>query len=408
MKKSDFSEKQLEQLLRDMPKIKDHRDPRDIYQNIAGSINRRKKKAWIVPSIASVAALFILALLTSNFLGWNTAMEDSSENRTASESRENMKMAEMEETQPKSFSEEEENMTLMEPEEGESEISIEQSDFKEPYTALYESDADKEQVLTFHIPDQMVQNIVPVSVVVPKEDGKSIFQQFNETMSEINEEEWSLSEYYPLNAYMEMEYKPNVLNVDVPSDHVYGEGSTSEHVFTQVINETAKMLGVEKVTLSTEGNPGITFGNMGTIEELEINEDGKQAYYLYYPNQSVSKPYLVPYTETPLSDIEAAFQAMKGNIDSHGLTASIPSDFNVKEIDTSNGTLLIIRLDENASLKDNPMMIHTIEAILLTAKSFQFDKVKIESSTPLQIGKFVFNEEWDVPIAPNLKRIDEE
>ncbi|WML30829.1 hypothetical protein RCG24_02660 [Neobacillus sp. OS1-32] len=61
MKKSEWSDREIEELLRKMPKIQDYRDPRDIYQNL--SFKRRKSPSWVLPSIAAAAALFLVLVL---------------------------------------------------------------------------------------------------------------------------------------------------------------------------------------------------------------------------------------------------------------------------------------------------------------------------------------------------------
>ncbi|MED3563213.1 hypothetical protein P4447_12285, partial [Bacillus xiapuensis] len=69
MKKSEWSDKQLEDLLRQMPKIKDHRDPRDIYQNL--SLKKQKRPVWVIPVIASAAALLLIVILIPKLLVGN-------------------------------------------------------------------------------------------------------------------------------------------------------------------------------------------------------------------------------------------------------------------------------------------------------------------------------------------------
>ena len=63
MKKSEWSDKQLEELLRQMPKIQDHRNPRDIYQNL--SRKKRKQPAWVIPAFATAAALLLFIYINS-------------------------------------------------------------------------------------------------------------------------------------------------------------------------------------------------------------------------------------------------------------------------------------------------------------------------------------------------------
>ena len=75
MKKSQLSDKQLEELLGQMPKIKDHRDPRDIYQNIAHRVEKRRMPAWVIPSAALAAVLFLAFILSPGLMDWNQSAE---------------------------------------------------------------------------------------------------------------------------------------------------------------------------------------------------------------------------------------------------------------------------------------------------------------------------------------------
>ena len=81
MKKSEWSDKQLEELLRQMPKIKDHRNPRDIYQNL--SLKRRKKPAWILPAIASAAAVLLIVILIPKILVSNQIPMDQADEKSS-------------------------------------------------------------------------------------------------------------------------------------------------------------------------------------------------------------------------------------------------------------------------------------------------------------------------------------
>ncbi|MDV2887869.1 negative regulator of sigma-X activity, partial [Alkalihalophilus pseudofirmus] len=61
MKKSEWSDREIVRLLRQMPIIQDHRNPRDIYDNL--SLKKRKMFSWVLPSIATAAALFLFLIL---------------------------------------------------------------------------------------------------------------------------------------------------------------------------------------------------------------------------------------------------------------------------------------------------------------------------------------------------------
>lgn len=399
MRKSEWSDKQLEELLRNMPKIEDNRDPRDIYQNITIKLNKKKQRSWIIPSVASAAAILLFAILTPTFINWNDSAEESMEKSTASESSEQILMdREENKTSIAEDSNNEENMEIMK-KESEEEISMSTFEVEESYIALYDTDINNGNVYTFAIPDNQAQNVVPISVVVPKEEGKEAIDQFNETMSVLQEEQWGLSDYYPMNAEISFDERESSLKVNVPTGHIYGDGSAAELAFKEVLEEAANTVGLSKVSLYTDNQPGIEFGNQGNVTDLNVSKDGNRAFYFYYPTVNAEKPYLVPYQQ-PFNDIEDALDAMKENIDTHGLKASIPEDINIDGA-SSKEQVLTLQLDEGSQIDNEPSMIYTIEAILLTAKDFKFEKVKIEYNKMENVGKFFFNQELNVPIAPN-------
>lgn len=399
MKRSEWSDKQLEELLQSMPKIEDHRDPRDIYQNILLKMNKKKQRTWILPSIATAAAVLLLAILAPSVLNSNDSTSETMDRSIASESSEQIEMSKVEEDQAK-IMEDEEEVEIAENENNDQQMHMTSINVEDSYTALYEADVKNENVFTFVIPDIQAQNVVPVTVVVPKEDGKQAIDQLNDTMPQLQEEAWGLSDYYPLNAQLSLNEEQNVLEVNVPAGHYYGDGSASENIFVKVVKEAASSLNTNKVTLFTDNNPGIEFGNQGNITELDVTNNGNHAYYFYFTEANTEKPYLVPFSE-PFTDIESALEAMKKNIDTHGLRASIPENLSITEVNSSGEEVLTLQFNEDSNITEEPSMIHTIEAILLTAKEFQYDKVRIEYNKLDKVGKFNFNEELELPIAPN-------
>ncbi|TFI49791.1 hypothetical protein E4O93_01000, partial [Diaphorobacter sp. DS2] len=86
----------------------------------------------------------------------------------------------------------------------------------------------------------------------------------------------------------------------------------------------------------------------------------------------------------------------------NNLQASIPDDvdFEIEEIKEGK---LIIRFNNESEIIDNAPTLHAIEAILLTAKDFDFDTVKIENADVDKIGKFDLTEELKVPVAANKR-----
>lgn len=394
MKKSEWSDKQLEELLRQMPKIQDHRNPRDIYQNL--SIKKRKRPAWLVPGFATAAALLLIFLLVPKMLD-GTESSFNSAKQEESSSEEKISLAD-------------DNSSIMMKKEdvAETENGISGAEPKmlmtgSDKTALYDYEVGNGTVMTYWIPDSQAQILVPISTVVNIDSNKDWLTTFTESMGLLKEEEWGLTDYYPLNATFKWDSINNTVTVDVPKDHKYGQGSAAETNFISSLkNNIVSNSQVSKIKLTTNGQPGMELGNYGVIEEIEVERNGKQAYFFYTPD-GMDTTYLVPSTDK-YQDINAAFEAMKIGQQELGLAASLVPSFTIKEF-TIKDNKLVITMDDNAALENNRETINSYEAILLTAKGFGIETVTI-LNPPIQIlGPFDLSKEMKVPIGANLHQI---
>lgn len=411
MKKSELSDKQLEEWLSSMPKVKDYRDPRDIYQNISLKLTKRKKRmVWVMPTIAAATALILIFILASNQLFKTDSEQFALDSRGS-----NNKNAKVEE--PQSLSDEmkkdnneditkktgpEDNQNAPESLQNDKQLTFGsiQSDETEGTTAVYQADLADHDVITYAIPDENAQITVPVSVLIPKNE-KSVLENWEKTMSEINEGEWGLGDFYPINGDVELNKEGNQLNIDVPSDHQYGMGSTSPDIFIDALQQLLDLLDMNKMTLSTEGNPGIDLGNYGPKTEITLEPQVNHAYYLLFPANR-DEPFMVPSREK-FDSVEKALLSMKKDMQPN-LKASIPEHVEVNTNEAS-GDALIVNLDGNGQIQNNLESEWMIEAILLTAKSFNFKEVKFENTKVNQIGQFNLSENLEVPIAANKEYI---
>ncbi|MGG1399542.1 negative regulator of sigma-X activity [Bacillus salipaludis] len=391
MKKSEWSDKQLEELLRQMPKIKDHRNPRDIYQNL--SLKRRKKPAWILPAIASAAAVLLIIILIPKILVSNQISMDQADEKSSK------KMELLSDKQEKPI----------EMKKGESSSKALDSTGTEKYglirgmnpnTAAYEGDVGNRKVLTYWIPDHQGQILIPVSTIVNRKNNQSWMSLFNEYMAQLKEEKWGLSDFYPMNATLSLNEKGDSVNVDVPKDHPYGQGA-NETIFVNAIKKDISTNShVKRIRFSTNRQPGIELGNYGHLEELNAENERQRAFFLYVPRNQ-NKPFLVP-SQGKYNTLEAAFVAMKKDQSEGGLKASILPAIKFKTILIRKNTLFLT-LKEKSMLEDSQNTIYSIEALLLTAKEFGIKSVFILNSPIKQVGNFDLTKEIKVPLAPNLR-----
>lgn len=414
MKKSQLSDKQLEQLLGHMPKVKDHRDPRDIYQNIAHRVEKKKKvPAWVIPGAALAAVLFLAFILSPGLMGINHSTDKSVESNSASDAKFSMEMERAtREDSAKESSDKTENSMMMETAESadqkvEEFIALDESDPYSNLNAVYSDEVEggHMQVLTYAIPDKMANTIVPVTVLAPITEGKIWVGNFTDTMSMLRETEWGLADYYPLDAKWNYDEVSKTLTMDVKENHKFRDGSAANVMFVNTMTQNFADKGIDKLILKTEGREGIDVGNYGVMKELLINE-GPPANraYLFLTPEGAETPFLVP-TEEQHESISAAFDQMfKGN-KVKKLTASLPEDLKIEQTEHDAETgVLTISLAENTNIDEN--FLPSLEAILLTAKEFNYKGVKIENANIDQLGPFNMNEVLPLPVAPNKKNID--
>ena len=404
MKKSEWSDKDLEELLRQMPKVKDSRDPEDIYQNITIRMNKRKTRNWIMPSAAAACALLLFFILAPGLMPWDASEENAKQmaDKSSGSNEIVMERSAIPEHKQDSFSAEQFQTKEPLDEKGNEKNQIMSVEAIDQTTAVYEEDTIGKEVLTYAIPDVDVQNLVPVSLVVSNDDKRSKFELFKEYMSAISEKDLGLSEYYPLNAKLMLDEENRILTVDVPADHSYSLSTTTERLLNKALANVMTTLDIKQINLMTDGKPGIEFSHYGYVDHFEPEDQpGNHAYYFYYTDQSNnSKPYIVPFGERQNS-ITEAFTEMKKDREEAKLAASIPEELSFETEENKKDKELTIRFEKGAAIDGNQSAIYTIEAILLTAKEFDYEFVKLENTNIDKIGRFDLNQELKVPVAAN-------
>lgn len=382
MRKSEWSDKQLEELLRQMPKLRDARQPHEIYQSLSFKMNRSNYKSRVLPVVASAAALLLLFMLIPGVLT-NEKEPMSNANRSAPIAEKKQAQMDVYQVKNKKENANEPNGLL---------------------TAAYENNIGNGKVLTYWIPDRQAQLLIPVSAVIHRPGKKTWVELFTAKMARLQEKQWGLSEYYPVQASLKLDEQSESVVVDLPDNQRYGQGSAAEINFIWAMeNNISSNSNFKKMKLSTNGNPGIELGNAGKKSELDIRLERNRAYFFYTP-AGKKVPFLVPSLQE-FSDIKSALEAMRTDFPDLGLKASLPSSFEVNSVAVKNKTLYL-SLGKNHRLTNNEAMVHTYEAILLTAKDFGFENVKFKNPNIKNLGPFDLSKETKVPVAANLRLIE--
>src|SRR3954464_9300045 len=146
-----------------MPKIQDHRNPRDIYQNL--SIKKRKRPAWLVPGFATAAALLLIFLLVPKMLDGTKSSFDSAKQEESSSD------------EKISLSDDNSSIMMKKEDAAETENGISGAEPKmlvteSDKTALYDYEVENGTAMTYWIPDSQAQILVPITTVVNIDSNK--------------------------------------------------------------------------------------------------------------------------------------------------------------------------------------------------------------------------------------------
>lgn len=401
MKKSEWSDEQLENLLKQMPKIKDHRNPQDIYQNISTKVKKHRRNRWVFSSVATAAALLLIFILFPNII--QNQKTDQLIKNSASSSKKivNQDVAQKQEAEQ---AEDTENIATESDSNANDKIMMKDNQLET--TAVYSESTVNKVALTYAIPDNNAQNIIPVTVLVNEDPSKKWLTQYVETMGKLQEKEWGLTDFYPLNAEITYGDTDNIVKVMLPENHKYGMGSAAEQIFTGSLMQNFQTQNISKILFYTGKKLGVDLGNLGTVEELVVKPSKSHGYFICYASND-SKPFLVP-AVTSFQSIDEAIVAMKNAISEYNLMPSIPAKINIKINDEVNKDVLNISFEKNTVLSNTEEYIYMIESILLTAKDFNFKAVKFNNASLETIGPFNMKDAIEVPIAPNLRFLSSE
>jgi hypothetical protein len=412
MKKSEWNDEQLEHLLKQMPIVKDNRDPREIYQNISSKVKRKQKKTWIIPSLATAAALVLVVLIGPSFLSQTSDFSLNSKNSESIADDSNIVMA--------LDSPKEEEAPEMATITGDSSEDVNRktniTSTEEPTSYVIREYTDK-KLFTFGVPDPMLQTVIPVSVLVDWSEQSHI-DLLPDVIQKVNEKLISLGydTHFPLAQYSfsEKQNEDGTKNIilDFGPDMYPGSFASGESfAFWGGITETFRWFddSYKEIEFHQNGKQGVMIGQSGFEEKPhKLEKAGKRAYFMYMPFEDGRK-FLIPNQVTGKSTtFSDAIETMRNNVEigTFILQPTILESVNF-EIDESDSENVTITFTDNTTLEDNDTFVFMIDAIMLTAKEFGYQTVTFNNANIDLIGSWdLSGVENSVPIAPNPITLD--
>ncbi|MBM7694739.1 hypothetical protein JOC77_004216 [Peribacillus deserti] len=422
MKKYKMSELEIQEALKQFPKITDSRGKEEIFRKVSRtSIKRKGKNRWM-PAAASLAAIILFSILTSSFI-----FSDQSANEKGSSRQEQASDVRQSDTSGGSGKKAAEDPDTQVPnknlgntdekeDEAEEEKPVEEDktddhsetvpDKKENIvlkaatlssSLVLPADSEEHSYITLAVPDSQLQYIIPITYETEKADKQELLDVLLDKMKTINEEELGLMDYYPLNLGISMGKEEGSINIDFTDKSELN--NLYEFGLLMALENTFRYQGYNKITFSTAGKPGIELPDTGPITERVLEQTPKRAFLIYQAEESKPK-FLVPNITASSNTVAEAIKEMQNFEPVNSASPSIPADIKIEKVTNENGRLTI-SLSKDTPFKDDESSLLAIEAILLTAKDFGLTAVLFENAGLSAIGPYDLTKELEIPLAPN-------
>ncbi|WP_456274187.1 hypothetical protein [Bacillus sp. AK031] len=398
MKKNNWEETEIENMLREMPSIKDNRSREEIYKAIGNKKVVKKQRTWAYPALAGLAALMIIVMITPSLFESlnNSNYEDSASDMAAQEAADagsaESEIAALPENTEERAESGASSLDAAENRDGSIMMTMEAPE----RLNLYEEDLQQYDVLTYGMVTPDAES-VPVSVLVDKKVEADWLERFNEVSKQIPEQEWGFADYYPLSSSLAL--VNNELSYTVSQQDLTRMSSAEEQLFTESLLTALEATDYTMVHLRNEDGGIPMFPHMGEIAELSQAENRNRGYFTYPLENGAT--YLVP-GENEYDSIREAVSAMKQS--PNGIMQSVIPE-SIQPMVTVENNQLTISFEEILKLGDSAgdENLLLIEGLLLTAKDFGFEQVMFENIDTPAWKEFDFSKPVSVPVSPNKK-----
>ncbi|WP_223703510.1 GerMN domain-containing protein [Sutcliffiella deserti] len=421
-RKQRIEEDQLEKVLRQMPIIKDNRDPKQIYREVEMRLNKKPRQFKVMPALALAAAVLIFAMITPLFFQ-NMSSQDSTMNDSAVENRSGEEMEQMDGDDSRGGDGMAGIQSFEATEDKESDgTSEEDTTFKTNELVAFDNNStfvvtnvneDTEYVITIGATADMTDIdpepfTVPLSIVVPKDKEDSYIAALERIRYELNYSDLGvispfINEGATLTEGKDNTGKPKAI-LEVGTTFA-GLSSLQNTMMSDELYETFRTYYSSYEFTTNGSKENVQVGNLLYNEPVVVKRENARAYYKYQAFEH-SPVFLVP-SRTDYQTFEEALESMYKGAEhfkgSQDVEASIPENMVVESItaDKVEPSVVIISLSQESSLENTEENIFALEAIMMTAKEFGFEQVLFKTSEGGMIGNIQLNEPIDVPLSAN-------
>lgn len=397
MADNEWDEDRIEQLLREFPKIEDHRPKEEVHKRLKKTTAPVKKpKKWL-PAAVAAAAFLTLAVLLGSLLGRESGFEmagmGGNEESAAVEEE-----AVMESTEPAEEAAEGEAVT--EEAAGGEESTMESAELAPSpegmRTAVYADDMDGHALLPLGLTENAF--VVPVSVLIPLEllpEGMAAEQAadlYNAFAAGVDEESLGFDEYHPFPGTI-VSQDDSVFH-ELPAEHDFGLSSATASVYITSLQETFP--NAEEIAVVTEGGEQAEFDPFGPVEPVQGGTESTP-YYVFTTADGHS--YLAPdYGANYASAAEAllALQTSPNDL----LASPVPDGLTYTVQEEAGVAVVAFTEPLDLTVYDDNAISRLLESLALTAGTFGVE-VLLENTEQMEWMGYDLSRPLDQPLAPN-------
>lgn len=377
-------EKEIIELFKQLPKMKDERPKTEIYRNVKYKSDKKQRKPVLIPIYAIAAALlfFIVAVpLLFQQSQSNLSMEKSTrENDIASTAEENANIS--------LFREQKQDNNASELEKS--------SDKSDLTTAVYDHE-NNNGIATFGVVtgDAIA---IPISIQTEWDEKKDWLANYRAAAQKFDPEAYGFKKFALLIDAMNYNQEEKTVYVTISPENkeFFIE---NEMQLSYMVDYTVRSQDVKQVKFVDEKNQPVELGEFGVMQPQNISIL-KKPHYQYEVN---GREYIVPadLTSESLTEAVSSMKLPPNNSYTSLILNGIDPIVKGEEKEAIIGFKETLYLDEG----DSKAKVKMIEGMLFTAKEFGFDHVQFENIEPERWEEFDFSNPVPVPTYLNLLEV---
>ncbi|RCW64880.1 hypothetical protein [Saliterribacillus persicus] len=407
-KNNDF--KDIENKIKKLPKIEDNTPKEVLFQKIQNKMDqsekpKRSSKRWIIPTMATVASLFIILLIAQS-IPWNHVadQQESSMDRNEATTEESTEDSEISDSAIVPNEQKEQETQIMEDESKDEE----NNDLSESQS--FENEITNEEEFVYHVGYEKNENLFDVHTAVTTNEaqyaipitlidtsgGTDVNYYYNALENFIDPEEYGIE----LSLLEGLEFNIDALSttgfIDVSSNFSSASSGTMGNMLEQILGHMLVPYGFESIPFEGSTN---NLGQLAGQNPLPLSVEEEVPYKYYQAGEEYSS-LLVPITNANIANIEETLEYMKEDEEPFNVFKSIPNDASITTNEISNTTIEIAV--ESEHIAENQTTLKMVEAILMTAKSFGYQEVIFDIGIN-EVGTYDLTTEIKVPLQINPK-----